>query len=749
MEANTGLNAPAINQELQERVSRTQGIEQIQKSILDFRNAAAYYETSGKEGFAPVHYLAAEASSGKTRSVLDEISMTLERNPSDIIEYNLPTIELGEELVIEAKGRGISPVFLHRGRSQPRPDGSGHMCARAACATKISLLGMSVKETLCCSKDAETGEIIECAFAKTCLYLRQREEIKKGGLVIRAQQYLTLLDEGMPPPVRRYIDETFWTTTLATKTIDLSRFQTLRGTGTRVKRKRKELTERFENRRIEEGWELESAIEFVRDRMNRAEREHRQLTATDLRYGDNGETILTPELSRYLATLEYSHYERPKIKPNMDDATIERSMNGSKTSEAIDHARFWLNLALELASGKTGPLESIVIERGSDGNKIHLYWKLDIKNRMVPTLCIDADANQEINSRVLPADQFDKVPIRWQNVTIYQADKVGSLGTMKVQRNQQDAYNTAFYAGFLARDQIKGDRKRFPLMVAQKQVMAKVKTWAGDQIHTVHFGNIRGKDEFKHSVAVVIAGRREPTVEQVEKHARCLNIGSRHQLTFLEPTKLSNGKLALVFPKRKVIVTAKNGKAREVPASYHPDPLCDAILRQIRETEIMQAIARVRPVHRSVESPCKVIVLTSTPLPIQVDELPTWKELVPGPLTKVRMNGIQFLNMADMADAYPELFPSHAAARKAASRHVAGVGPLEKCDTGHIYNPKFYRPHVGQVRFSYSRKKCSRRRIAVVDLLDGETIKNAAARLVAKLPDAVNIRHEHLGELVL
>jgi hypothetical protein len=90
------------------------------------------------------------------------------------------------------------------------------------------------------------------------------------------------------------------------------------------------------------------------------------------------------------------------------------------------------------------------------------------------------------------------------------------------------------------------------------------------------------------------------------------------------------------------------------------------ILRAVRDGELVQAMARIRPVHRS--TPCTVVVLTNVPLPVPVDATLTWDEIVPCPFERARLTGFLPDSLADLAAAHPSLFPSHAAARKAASR---------------------------------------------------------------------------------
>ena len=63
--------------------------------------------------------------------------------------------------------------------------------------------------------------------------------------------------------------------------------------------------------------------------------------------------------------------------------------------------------------------------------------------------------------------------------------------------------------------------------------------------------------------------------------------------------------------------------------SVHPDPRAQAILEQIRERELLQAIARLRLVHRT--KPATVYVLTNIPLDLEVTGVATWGALCPRP----------------------------------------------------------------------------------------------------------------------
>ena len=62
-----------------------------------------------------------------------------------------------------------------------------------------------------------------------------------------------------------------------------------------------------------------------------------------------------------------------------------------------------------------------------------------------------------------------------------------------------------------------------------------------------------------------------------------------------------------------------------VDVSVHPDPRAQALLEQVREREMEQAVARLRLVHR--DRPATVYLLTNMPLNLEVATLTTWNAL--------------------------------------------------------------------------------------------------------------------------
>jgi hypothetical protein len=120
-----------------------------------------------------------------------------------------------------------------------------------------------------------------------------------------------------------------------------------------------------------------------------------------------------------------------------------------------------------------------------------------------------------------------------------------------------------------------------------------------------------------------------------------------------------------------------DGKAKPANVSVHPDPRVQAVVEQIREAEMIQAIDRLRLIHNDKRK--TVYILCSIPLDIPVDELVTWKQLagdrrLSDALAECDERGLDALPLA--ANELCRLYPAQWATKKAAERWLA-KSPLE------------------------------------------------------------------------
>jgi putative DNA primase/helicase len=185
-----------------------------------------------------------------------------------------------------------------------------------------------------------------------------------------------------------------------------------------------------------------------------------------------------------------------------------------------------------------------------------------------------------------------------------------------------------------------------------------------------HFKNHAGQNDWRDVPGLAVIGRTEPGVREVERIARAL-FGA--DIAEIEP----NDKGAPRWPLADGHIRLRDGTSVIVKSSHHPDPHVDEMWQQICVAELMQAIGRGRGDDRTEDDPLQVIILTNVPLPLTVDETLTWKEIQPSLAQIMWASGAVPVGYRDMAAAYPDLFDSAEAARKAIKRENPGQTPIK------------------------------------------------------------------------
>lgn len=177
-----------------------------------------------------------------------------------------------------------------------------------------------------------------------------------------------------------------------------------------------------------------------------------------------------------------------------------------------------------------------------------------------------------------------------------------------------------------------------------------------------HFNGFRGVDKWKDFDVVIVIGRNEPSVLDAENMARALYIYDPEPL-------LLTGKWTT--EERGYYVS---GAQLGVEVTVHPDARVQAIVEQLREEEILQAIDRLRMMHNLTTK--EVIILSNIPLDIDVDELRNWDEIIYGTRLERAMElngGILPLASDWLAENHPELWATSNAAKMDVKRELAGV----------------------------------------------------------------------------
>lgn len=726
------------------RLSRLEATTALHTAVIKhFQKASGWHALDDEERkgkLPPRLAIAGEAGLGKTEAVLAGCAKP-EWQARRIL-YLVPSVELGEELAVRARAKGIRATVI-RGRSQEDPASPGQkMCRKSDIADGVAALGYNVTETLCAGKDAE-GEKVECPFRTTCPYVQQQAAAKKSpGLYIAAHAYLSLgLDALKEESLDLLIvDESFWPTLTRDGRVPIDRFLTSRTPGEKVARARKGERQVQADERTQELWaEHYMAVRAAETAIRNAIRDDRQPTLADFRAYGLSEGLCTAAME-----LEYSRLGRPEIDAGMDEKAQRDALAQAVQREAFGFARVWNVLKRELATERQGEPHGLIVEMGHLNrrsgeleNVLHLAWSVEPKFQTLPLLVIDADADDLILSRFYPGVTVEHIRAAWQNVTVRQVtDRTGSKLAFSNPANQERAWQAALALADRHAETVAGDPARRPLVVAQKAVR---EAWEEEgrtpeaPFHVAHFGALRGKDEWKATTGVLIVGRIEPNPAEVERQMRAVFYADATPLTYLSADP-ETGRMTL--PKRDGVIRTRSGATVTVPVSYHPDERADRIVRQVREAELMQAIARCRPVHRGADVPCEVLILTNVPLPIEVDEVTTWERAIPTRFEQMQLAGFLPDVASDCAAAYPHLWESGEAVRQAASRarRATGRATVESV-TVSIEESLYGNGHAypGLSRVIYRVEGSRRRRGAWVRVEAGEDAAALEIRLAGRL----------------
>jgi hypothetical protein len=200
------------------------------------------------------------------------------------------------------------------------------------------------------------------------------------------------------------------------------------------------------------------------------------------------------------------------------------------------------------------------------------------------------------------------------------------------------------------------------LLVTYKAAEETLRLELPPHVRTAHFGALRGLNSYEDCDTVIVMGREQPSAEAIEKLTRPFCA------TDAEP----------FIPIGEFVVQSRGRRMREdgpnvVEVQVHPDPRCQAVLEQVREAEIAQAIDRVRPVFNRR----RIIVLTSIVLDLTVDHARTWPELRPGKFADAfGRHGVLPLSASDLCRGFPDLWRSENTAKSDLKRKgLIGCNP--------------------------------------------------------------------------
>ncbi|UWS78023.1 hypothetical protein N1037_12060 [Phaeobacter sp. G2] len=246
---------------------------------------------------------------------------------------------------------------------------------------------------------------------------------------------------------------------------------------------------------------------------------------------------------------------------------------------------------------------------------IRVYRVTKIK-RDAPLLMIDADADETIAERLAPGTDFVKIETRPQAQVVQISDR--TLSDSWLLDTLAGTVRRAKILAIIDREVARADGSGV-LVVATKSVLTRLHEDAGQPVGDNLDDDLRrdligatprwfgpkmlGVNDYERYQTIVIVGRLQPGIHDIEKQARSLFCDTEEPLR-----QFTGGPL----PEQETARIWQDGSLRAAKVRSHPDRRVEAVLRQTRECGTLQAIARLRLV--SPDQPKRVVVLSSMPL---------------------------------------------------------------------------------------------------------------------------------------
>ena len=501
------------------------------------------------------------------------------------VVFHMPTIGLAEQAA--ADFQRIAPSVwsqVVRGRDAEKLDGSP-MCIRAELARRIAPIVPSVTNALC--RDSKSGKEALCALR--CPYLAQHRSGYR--ILFTSHAYLT---HHLPVPgsiALRIVDEKVWPSLTSVRDLTV------------------------------EDWLSEPAGHGDDDLKGL----HRAARYKVLEALQSGRCVI-PELRkagigsdqlRALADLERTRAPKLVVDPSMSRDAIGETVDEFSWAEwsiAVGRRELFLLLADGSERGMTQRLTlETVAKKGERRSVLRMHLCAEIP-RNAPTLFLDADADPMIVDTVWPGAAYRMIRcLPKANIVQIARRTLSNRYLLHHPRAEE-------HRG-LVRDVIESELAAADgrvLVVATRKVLAglrgDLKTGGEVAIEELKgpllgaearwFGpNLQGLNEFEEFETVVIVGRSEPSVGDLEREMRCLFGDDEIPLAFAETGRLV---------RQRVLQELASGAEQASWRTVHPDPRGMALLEQLRECQTLQAAGRIR--YLSPKRRKRIILLSDLPL---------------------------------------------------------------------------------------------------------------------------------------
>lgn len=388
---------------------------------------------------------------------------------------------------------------------------------------------------------------------------------------------------------------------------------------------------------------------------------------------------LTPTICRDAAGNEHRRLRNPGLLPGMDPAERRRRIaavlpkEGEPWAPPGRAAAMWALIAeaLENDHDVAGTVACDVRTENGTVRSLRLKWRAGLRKSWGgegPVLHLDATLRPELVTPFLPDITIaDAVRAREPHVRVRQV--LGAPTSAKALTPDDSAPERDRTAAALRLRELgalialragalrgQGRSGTDLLVIGQKAALDALRARGlPGNAEAVHFNALSGLDRWRDVAGMMVLGRTLPAPVTVEALAAALTN---------RPPVTCGGHGTWWYARVERRITLAEGGVHAVACEQHPDPTAEAARWAICEGELVQAIGRGRGVNRTAETPLEIDLLTDVVLPVDVHEVLTWEEVRPTDHDIMASTGVVLENAADMAKAFPELWPTRDAAKK-------------------------------------------------------------------------------------
>lgn len=301
--------------------------------------------------------------------------------------------------------------------------------------------------------------------------------------------------------------------------------------------------------------------------------------------------------------------------------------------------------------------------------KIHIRKELKVSPE-TPVIIIDADANKRLIECFRHITYFSNLQVE-RYAEVHQFNLTFSLYSIQTNDNLLNQIHS-----FTERISRSGQtlivttKKIRCLLTGENSFGTLPTSGAVNNSTVIHFQNLRGLNDYKDYDNVIIIGREQPPPQAIESMAKALWWDEDTPLQLVSEHGQVNNYITELRGYRM-----RNESPESTITQVHPDRRVQDILEQVRESEITQAIDRLRLVRPKeidtdegkVTVNRQVFILTSIPVDITVDYLWNWDHLHEFLRLWQQTNGAIPLSPVHLVELLPTV-NSIAGAKKSVSR---------------------------------------------------------------------------------